>query len=286
MVATAVGSLQDKTFFRRYIGSGSDQPEILGNMVSGMTEEGTFWFVDGKALEGLEGRVQMSQIGATTNTRGRTRGAEGLLELRNVCWFGLRKIVPGSLTWNGDSFRASWHDSQWPLATNTSVVTGEVLGYTNNLPTAIRLESEAWPDSYRHILLHYEYDPNLENQFYPSKLITELVLQTGSIRDQWFENIRIEFGDAGPKGGFSPNDFLPSTNAAAPMVLIASNQDVYWDDGDGLKKVEPIQGSSNSSRGVRMLLITFFLGSLLILLIVIVRAFSRKYSRGKQHEKG
>jgi len=284
IVARAVGSLQEHTFFRRYLGGESGEPPILESGISGMTEEGALWWLDALALQGVGGRVQISYPGATTNTRAQSRGAEGLLELRNACWFGLRMMVPGTLAWDGDQFKVNWYDSQWPLVTNTAEVMGQVVGYTNNLPTAIRLHSASWPTAYHYVVVHFEYDPGLKTQFYPTKLVTELVLESGSVRAQWFENVKIEFGEASPPGGFTPNQFLSSTNAAAPMVVIASNQDVYWRDVDGLKKVETVQASPPRRRGARLVVVSFLVASTLALLIVIVRAISRRPFGGHKHK--
>lgn len=282
IVLVAHGSLQDGTFFHQYVDV-SGHPGVRWNSeVCGQARDGANWFLDAKAALGIGGRVQIAVPGASAYTRASSKSAEGLLQLRCACWFGLRMLVPGSVTWDGDTFAAEWFNSHWPQDTNSVPVKGEILGFTNNLPLAIRLSSKHWPKAYRYVVVHLEYDPTLTNQFYPTKLWTEAVLEQGVVQGQVLEDIRIEFGDnAVPEGGYKPADFLPTAVSQPPMLLLASNVSVYWAQGGKLTEVgTAVPPHSPMLRSVVKWGIRAAFVCSLLPLIVLIRAISRRTSSG------
>lgn len=280
----AEGSLQDNTFFHRYMAHDSSQPEFLRNTVSGQSCDGTFWALDGRAMSGTGGRVELALAKTTAYTRATSRSTSGLLELRCVCWFGLRMLVPRTLRWEGNGFTASWYDVQWPQNTNTVSVSGEVLSFSNNLPVTIRLKCSTWPGSYRHVDVHYEYDGRSGSHWYPSRIWSEAALETGSVRGQFFDQIQIGFGRSQlPAGGYKPSDFLPYSNNAPPMTLVASNKGVFLEKDGGLVEVEgpaSVPRPFASPHLVRRVIFVVLIISLL-LPIVITLARGRWFGRGK-----
>jgi len=270
----AEGSLQSGTFFHRYLEQSGHSSQIWGGEVSGQSSNGAYWFVDGRAVRGNAGRVQISEPESTALIRANSKSIESLLQLRFAGWFGLRMLVPQSVKWEGDRFEALWHNSQWPFDTNTVPVVGEVAGYSNNLPTAIRLKSPAWPKPYQYINIVYSYAPSSSLQYYPVGIQSEVVLDNGVIRGQTVDEIRVVFGVREiPGGGFKPADFLPSATSQPPLTIVASNAGVYFVVADG--RVEPIGSVLHTKSGypkqILRLIFGLFLGVPLVFLWLLAR---------------
>lgn len=202
-----------------------------------------------------------------------------MLQLRFAGWFGLRMLVPKSVKWEGEKFEAFWHKAHWPFDTNVVPILGEVMGYTNNLPTVIRLRSPAWPKPYQYIDVHYSYGPTTSTPYYPVRIQSEVVLDTGSVRGQTVDEIRVDFGVAEvPVGGFKPSDFLPSAATMPPLTIVASNTGVYFIGPDG--RAEAIGGVVDRKAGYsRQLFRWCFALFLVISLGLLLRLFARSHKR-------
>jgi hypothetical protein len=230
-VSCAEGSLQNGTFYLQYTGDRNDRTNFFLNSASGMSSNKTVWSIDNAALIGVGGHVDLGLPKATAVSQGTARSSDALRTLRNVCWFGQANIVPETLRWQGETdFFTVMQES--PSDGSRKLLKGEIISYSNNLPTDIRLVCEDWPKSILHSDTRYEYGDS--NAFTPTKIMTEVTTDRGSYRGQWFDNVQIHFGSGAPEGGFKPADFLPVSNSAAPMVIIASNNGVYWARPEGL----------------------------------------------------
>ena len=273
------GAIQDGTFYLRHDADAPGQPEeyVSKGNVSGLSTKGIYWTLKDGAASGEGGSVNVTPDAVEDHdamTEGKFNAKNGLMSLRTACRYGLFLLVPESLAWDGERFKARYFTPKWPHQTNTIPVTGEVLGYTNNVPTAIRMESSSPSWEVDATVLHYKYDFSITNRFYPVRIRSEAVIGNGRRIPGFSVDIpKIEFGKADlSNGGYQPKDFLPSNTTTPPDLYISSNDAVYWVSENGLSKVGPPRQAKHPSR--RFLAWTATVGIVLLsatAILVVVR---------------
>jgi hypothetical protein len=265
---------------------------VLTGEVSGQTSDGAQWFFNGAASRGDGGEINVISSNfndSASMTEAKFKALESLGQLRGACCFGLALMVPHSIIWHGDDFTILWFDSQWPHNTNAYIVNGSVLSYTNHLPVVIRLKSAKWPNTYRWVDFHYEYDFNDPNRFYPVNIWANLVLVWKiEVQGSTFQVPEIQFGASDlPKAGYEPADFAPAKPLIRPFTYISSNAATYLLGAGGqLEKIEPpirpISVMTSKRLADCLLVMIFFIPAIFYLFVVMKK---RKQKRRKDANK-
>jgi hypothetical protein len=245
------GSLQPDTFYMQQQASPSvledgKYKNVSSGDVAGKSSTGEYWFVDNKAVRGKGGSIEVTSAGdpdSSVTTLAKVRAFESLERMHDACWFGFNFMVPHSVVWHGDDFDMQFLEARdFPHATNTYTVNGEVLAYTNNLPLAIRIKSEHWPKRLISLEMQYEYDFSQGDRFYPVKIIRGASFAGNRQEDppMTVQISEIEFGDVKPaESGYTATNFTPAEIAIPADVYVSSNRTIYWVNGHQWVRVEP-----------------------------------------------
>lgn len=240
------GSLQPNTFYLRHLEVMSNQPPnyVSKGQIAGQSKEGMLWSVNGDAAKGKGGEIDLAMATGRGSRKISANKADGdalaaQFDLRRVANYGVGLLIPDTLTWDGNRFKAEEWGPGWPQTTNRETIEGQIVEYVGNLPRRIRIHCDAWPKSMIAAEIESIYDSKDISRWFPTDIIISAVTLSSVVPINRIKILDIEFGSAELDAyGFSPAMFVKINTNNPPNIFMTTNGVVYWVNGDRLEEIK------------------------------------------------